>query len=225
MSQLAYTMFQDVLFPKETLRPGEEGHFLTLEKVLRFIAQPQALLAEVPLMIFDFETTGLDTFNDHIIEIGALKTLRGQVIGEFSELIQPPVVVSELITQITGITPALLEGKPRIAEILPKFLAFIEGSILVAHNADFDMAFLRTECQRLGIQISWPAFCTLKMARQIHPNLESRNLDTLAKHYGLTFEARHRSIGDCKVTNGVLQSMLKSCSEATWQAMQPFAAK
>lgn len=218
-------MFQEVLFSDGTESGGESGQNLTLEKIVRYVPSLDVSLATAPLVIFDFETTGLDSENDHIIEIGGLKTIGGQIVEEFSHLLSSPVAISEVITNITGITPDMLVGQPSIQEVLPEFLKFIEGSILVAHNAEFDMAFLRTACSREGIQINWPAFCTLKLARRVHPELESKNLDTLAEFYGLSFEARHRSIGDCKVTSAVLQSMLNQDGVhlPDWQSVQAFA--
>ena len=225
MSQLSYTMFQDVLFPSEEDSSKASQSTLMLEKIFRFAPNLESSLKDMPLVVFDFETTGLDTNNDHIIEIGALKTVNGRILDEFSYLISSPVAISEVITGITGITPDMLLGKPPLEEVLPLFLQFIEGSILVAHNAEFDMAFLRSACLQSGIQINWPAFCTLKMARKILPELESKNLDTLAEFFGLTFEARHRSIGDCKVTSAVLQSLLshEGVSLPDWRSVQPFA--
>ena len=105
------------------------------------------------------------------------------------------------------------------------FFRFIDGAILVAHNADFDWAFLRNGAARLGYQLSWPCFCTLKLARALLPQLESKNLDSLAKHFSLDFEARHRAIGDCKVTHGVLMGLLTGATPPliTWQDLQPYA--
>lgn len=226
MTQLAYTIFQDAFFPDADSDDADGSYRsqLRLEKVTRFQVDHDAIMQETPLVVFDFETTGLDTQNDYVIEVGALKTLNGRICDEFSFLIQPPIPLTESVTTITGITTEMLQGQPTIDEVLPQFLAYIENSILVAHNAAFDMAFLQTICARQGIQIEWPAFCTLRMARQLLPQLESKNLDSLAEHYHLTFEARHRSIGDCKVTSAVLQSMLaeEAPDFVTWQHFQPF---
>jgi DNA polymerase III epsilon subunit-like protein len=78
----------------------------------------------------------------------------------------------------------------------------------VAHNAEFDMSMLKAAGNRLGFEIQWPCFCTLKLAREVLPGLPRYNLDTLAEHFKLTFEARHRAVGDVKVLNGVLQQIL-----------------
>lgn len=206
MTLLQNSMFYDILFPSED-EDGSQGQ-LFLQKVLRYHPAIETLVSDQTMIIFDFETTGLDTLRDRIIEIGAIKFMDGKRVADFSTLVKPDIPLPEVASKITGITSEMLEGQPSIEQVLPDFLQFIDHSFLVAHNAEFDMAFLRSACQRLGYQIEYPCFCTLKMARQLLPDLESKNLDTLAKHYGLTFAARHRSIGDCEVTGAVLQALL-----------------
>ncbi len=209
MAVLRNSMFQEILFPTdEDESLGSEGQ-LFLQKVLRHHLAPDSLVMNFPIVIFDFETTGLDSLRDRIIEIGAIKYDKGQRVGDLSFLIKPEIALPEIITKITGITPEMLEGKPAIESVLPDFLQFIDKAVLVAHNAEFDLAFLRSACQRQGYQIDYPCFCTLKMARQLLPELESKNLDSLAKHYNLSFSARHRSIGDCEVTGDVLKRLLQ----------------
>lgn len=222
---LSHTMFGAVLFPETDPGEEEQSDRLNLQKVLLYHPDEQRPLREQPLVVFDFETTGLDSGADFIIEIGALRIEKDRIVDEFSSLIKPPTVLAEHITKITGITDAMLANEPTIEEQLPGFLRFIEGAILVAHNAEFDMAFLRSVCQREGYIITWPAFCTLKMARAILPDLESKNLDSLAGHYGFQFESRHRSIGDCKVTSSVLQSFLREehVDINAWRDLKPFA--
>ncbi len=209
MAVLRNSMFQEILFPTdEDDSLGAQGQ-LFLQKVLRHHLAPDSLVMNFPIVIFDFETTGLDSMRDRIIEIGAIKYVKGKRVADFSFLIKPDVPLPDIITKITGITADMLEGKPAIENVLPEFLQFIDKSVLVAHNAEFDMGFLRSASQRQGYQIDYPCFCTLKMARQLLPDLESKNLDSLAKHYELSFAARHRSIGDCEVTGSVLYNLLR----------------
>jgi DNA polymerase III epsilon subunit family exonuclease len=218
-------MFYDVFFPNDEDGDDVAQRQLHLKRVLRFQPPKIQPIDQQSLVVFDFETTGLDVLKDEIIEIGGLLIEGGKPVKEFSSLVKPDVPLTDNIVKITGITEDMLADQPRINEILPEFLKFIDGSILVAHNADFDMAFLKAASERLGYQLDWPCFCTLKLARQLLPDLESKNLDTLAAHYGLTFESRHRSIGDCKVTSSVLQAFLKEdgAQLTTWNDFQPFA--
>lgn len=221
--ELAHSIFSEVLFPKES-GIADESHDLQLRKNIRFTVDPEQMFRNLPWVVFDFETTGLDSEIDRVIEIGAQKLINNTVIEEYSTFIHTDVELSEVVQNLTGITPAMLEGQPHIEEVLPQFLSFIEGSILVAHNAEFDMSMLRSTCSRAGIDIDWPVFCTLKLARELLPDLERKNLDTLAEHYGLTFESRHRSIGDVKVTVRVLNEMLGSEGSYLkfWKDLNPF---
>lgn len=221
---LQHTMFQDVFFPEASDQEGDD-YGLQLKRLLFFKPLPMTILETTPIVVFDFETTGLDSQSDRIIEVGGLKTLKGKVIEEFHSLIKPDIPMSAQAESITGITTDMLQDAPPIEPILKNFLKFIEGSFLVAHNAEFDWAFLKNASDRIGFQLSWPCFCTLKMARQLLPELESKNLDSLAKHYGLQFEARHRSIGDCRVTFQVLKAFLRDAETPleTWQDLSPYA--
>ncbi len=168
---------------------------------------PADKFMDKPFVIFDFETTGLDTRAARIIEIGAIKYLNRKEIGRFSQLINPGMPVSKDITRITGIENSMLVGMPPIQDVLPQFHDFFRGCIGVAHNAEFDMGMLFHESNRLGVSCDYTLICSLKMARTF-VKIESRTLDALAKHYNLQFESRHRSIGDILVTAQVLWNML-----------------
>lgn len=208
---LEYSIFQDVFFPKsdsDSLKAGGKGDLLTLQKLLAFNPSPAKPLPATDVVVFDFETTGLSAQRDEIIEIGGLRYRDGEMKDEFSFLIKPTIPIPDKIAKITGITPDMVKDKPTMAEVLPDFLGFIEGAILVAHNAEFDMGFFRRALEKNGFQIDWPCFCTLKMSRQLIADLPSYNLDTLASHYNLTNEARHRSVGDCKVTGAVFYNLV-----------------
>ena len=221
---LAYSIFHDIIFPKSDGADVAGSEHLKLRKTVRHNVRSRAIVSDLSLVVFDFETTGLDDVQDRIIEIGAQKIVSQEVVSEFSVLINPGMPLPAEVERITGITDDMLVGKPSIAEVLPDFLKFIEGHILVAHNAAFDMGFLRNSCSGIGVDVDWPSFCTLKMARELLPGLERKNLDTLAEYYGLQFEARHRSIGDVKVTVEVLHNMLQNEGQhiRCWEDLSPF---
>ncbi len=226
-SLLKHSMFQDVLFPPERDKSNttSSNDNWALRRSLRYNAHPALRFRDAAIVVFDFETTGLDSQYDRIIEVGAQKIVNFEVVDEFSSFVQVKDRLSPVVTQLTGITEKMLEGEPPIEEILPKFLKFIDGSLLVAHNASFDMSFLKAEAYRLGLDLDWSAFCSLKLARQFLPDLESRSLDALAEYYGLSFEARHRSIGDVKVTVSVIEQIFQheAASLRTWSDLQDFA--
>lgn len=220
-SLLKYTMFQDVFFPPEQEESSTE---FGLRQMVHFDLGVDAKVLELPMVVFDLETTGLDPRANRIIEIGAQKILNGRVIAEFETFVDPQTPLPEICQQITGITPDMVVGQPVLREVLPKFFSFISGSVLVAHNASFDMGFVRSQSAMLGYDFDWPSLCTLKLAREFLSSLPRKNLDTLAEHYGLSFEARHRSIGDVKVTAAVLEHLLKAeaADLMTWKEFAPY---
>jgi len=218
-------MFQDVLFPAmdQAQADANEGE-LRLRRLKRFVPEPNHLVTEATIVVFDLETTGLDYETDRIIEIGGIKLQGMQPVAEFESLVHTDLELTDDIIRLTGIRPEMLVGQPSIGEALPRFLEFIEGAILVAHNAEFDMSMIKAACSRQGIDLEWPCFCTLKMARELLADLENKKLDTLAAHYGLTFEARHRAIGDIKVTTGVLSGLFQREAQELrrWAQLQPY---
>ncbi len=225
VGQLAYSMFYDVMFPKADQAQDQDfQEVLTLRRLKRFLPDLQSIVRDMPLVVFDLETTGLDPAADRIIEIGAIKLDDLNPATEFSTLVHTDIELTDDIIRMTGISPDMLKGQPRIEDALPQFLKFIEGSILIAHNAEFDMSMIKATCSRAGIDLEWPCFCTLKLARVFLADLENKKLDTLAAHYGLTFEARHRAIGDIKVTVGVLRELLnKEAQHLTkWHHFEPY---
>ena len=219
-------MFQEVFFPTSAAESEGKtgGGNLQLQKIVRYSTALTTDIRNALLVFFDLETTGLDDAQDEIVEIGAQKYVGGKLIGEWSTLISPKQLISPQATKISGITQEMLNGQPAIEAVLPQFLQWMQGGILVAHNAAFDMGFVREAALRMGIDIEWPVLCTLKMARSLLPTLERKNLDTLAHYYGLQFEARHRSIGDVKVTAEVFHRLLeKEAMELdTWQDFQAY---
>ena len=169
---------------------------------------PQELLSDLPIVIFDFETTGLDTKTARIIEIGAIKYKNGRELDRFSTLVHPGQKLPPETFGITGINDDMLRDAPKIQDVFHAFHEFMRGCVGVAHNAEFDCNIMTHESARLGISCNYHVICTLKMARAL-VQCERKNLDALAEHYNLTFESRHRSIGDILVTAEVLWSMLK----------------
>lgn len=162
---------------------------------------------DLPIVVFDFETTGLDVKTSRIIEIGAIKYLGRKEIARFSTLVNPGIKLPPETFSLSGINDEMLVGKPLADEVLSDFHDFMRGCVGVAHNAEFDCGMLTYESGRVGVRCDYTIVCTLKLARAFS-NSERRNLDALAAHYGLSFESRHRSIGDILVTAEVLWKIL-----------------
>ena len=210
---LRHSVFHEALFPADLNASNDserENSAFALRRMFHFTLPPTTILQETPLVLFDTETTGLDSDLDRIIEFGAMKIVGGKVVDEFWSFVRTDIELTQNIVNLTGITQGMLDGQPDIGDVLPKFLQFIKGSIIVAHNAEFDMAMLKAAGSRLGYELQWPCFCTLKLSRKVLPGLPRYNLDTLAEHFQLTFEARHRAVGDVKVLNGILQEILNN---------------
>ena len=133
-------------------------------------------LRKATYVVFDIETTGLSSERDKIIEISAVKVSNMQISGEFSTFVNPGQKLSHFTTSLTSITDQDLIGAPDIKEALPKFLAFAEGAILVAHNASFDIGHIYANMKRLGIEdITFPVIDTLNIARYFY-NQELKTL-------------------------------------------------
>jgi DNA polymerase III subunit epsilon len=136
------------------------------------------------IVFFDVETTGLSPSHGHrIIEIGAISvTAGGAAISEFHSLINPGVPISKEAARVHGITQSMLRSQPNPEEIFPRFRDFINSSLLVAHNALFDLRFLRHEFERLQMSLTHPHVCTLEMSRRRCPHLPNHRLETVHRH-------------------------------------------
>ncbi len=165
---------------------------------------------DATFVVADTETTGVKAGGaDRVTEIGAVKVRGGEVIGRFQQLIDPQRSVPSRIAQITGITSAMVFGQPTAGAVLPRFLDFLGGHVLVAHNLPFDERFLNAELRRLGRPpLPNEGLCTLRLARRLLPGLPSKGLSRLIDFYGIRVEGRHRALGDAEATAVVLKKFL-----------------
>ena len=161
----------------------------------------------------DVETTGLSARNgDRVIEIGAVAIEGQSIVDEFSSLIDVDKRIPWRVQQVHGITNEMLSGEPKPDEVLPEFYEFITGSILVAHNASFDIGFLRHEFALLGMSLNNRSLCTLKMSRKLYPYLPNHKLGTVSR-YLLGKSCRqmqiHRALDDAKLAAMIWLEMEK----------------
>lgn len=167
-------------------------------------------LSEATFVVVDLETTGTSPINDKITEIGAVKVRGGEVIGEFATLVNPRVAIPPQITVLTGITTSMVLDAPTIDSVLPSFAEFAAGSILVAHNARFDIGFLRAAAKALHLNWSpTPHIDTLALARRVVTKDEVRNfkLASLARLFHATTVPDHRALSDARATVDVLHGL------------------
>ncbi|MDD4081443.1 MAG: PolC-type DNA polymerase III [Eubacteriales bacterium] len=166
-----------------------------------------------PIIVLDFETTGLNPYSDRIIEIGAVKLAGGQILDSFSTLVNPGVPLSQEIINITGIKDAMLIDAPKAGKALEGLTAFAGDSPLAAHNARFDMSFLRAELARLGKTFDSPQLDTLAFAQRLYPQLRSYRLSALCKALGVQLKNAHRAVQDATATAQCLARMLEDAGE------------
>ena len=200
-----------VLTLEETTRPLSSTELLPAVRV-KFHTDPEhALLRELRFVVFDTETTGLNpSKGDEIISIGAVVVAQGRIVPEevFETLVNPGIPVSAASTRIHGLTNDDLARQPGIDEALALFARFTEEAVLVAHNASFDMQFLKRKEGDTGIALRQPVLCTLVLSAIVHPNQTSHALDTLLPRYGIHRAGRHTALGDARMTAELLLKLL-----------------
>jgi len=185
--------------------------------IMADVAVPASGIRSVPLTGLDFtvvdvETTGWAPDKAGITEIGAVRVRGSKVVGEFSSLVNPGTPVPPAITELTGISDQMLASAPPVADVLPDLLAFAEGSVLAAHNAPFDLAFLIAACDATGL--AWPRFevlDTVRLARHLMATpqeVPDRKLATLASFFEAPVRPSHRALDDARATAVVLGRLL-----------------
>lgn len=189
-------------------------------------------LRDVTFVVVDLETTGGSAAGGSAItEIGAVKVRQGVVLGEFQTLVRPSESIPPLISVLTGITDAMVATAPRVESCLPAFLEFARGSVLVAHNAPFDIGFLRHYSERIGV--GWPNFevlDTAKLARRVVTRDESPNckLSSLARLFKASTTPNHRALADARATVHVLHGLIERLGNLgvhTLEELQTFSSR
>lgn len=168
---------------------------------------PQSFIA------FDLETTGFAP-PARIIEIGAVKVVNGRVIDQYQTFVNPCCAIPENITRLTGIDQSMVCCAPRVEEVLPVFIRFVEELPLAAHNARFDMKFISHEVQKLGIPLRNKVVDTLILSRKYYPMLENHKLNTVARHIGVVNQNEHRGLYDAMVVAEILIKLANSVKQA-----------
>jgi DNA polymerase-3 subunit epsilon len=168
-------------------------------------------LAELTYTVFDTETTGLEpSQGDEIIQFGAARIVGSRLLRRenFDQLVDPRIPLKPEGIPIHGITEEMLAGQPSIDVVLPRFHRFCEDTVLVAHNAAFDLRFLQMKESSTGIRFTQPVLDTLLLSAVIHPNQESHRLESIAERFGINVIGRHTALGDAFVTGEVFLKMV-----------------
>jgi DNA polymerase-3 subunit alpha (Gram-positive type) len=177
---------------------GLEG-YLVDDGVPIVIGAEDETLQDTTYVVFDLETTGFNPWKEDLLEIGAVKIRNGMVIEEFKSLLKPRQQISAEIQKLTGITPEMVQDAPEPEPMIRSFLEFAAGAVLVAHNAKFDVDFLKAKCQQFYDEKIQPVHLdTLTLARSVWPHFKSYRLNAVAKELGIQLLSHHRAVDDSK---------------------------
>lgn len=168
---------------------------------------------DVTFTVFDLETTGLSAENDRIIEIGAVKVKNGKILERYSKFVNPKRIIPEKIVELTHITQDMVKNEPGEEVLIPEFVDFIGDSVLVAHNANFDVGFLNSACKRLNLNLENGYLDTLDFSRRIFSHLKKHKLETIAKEANVKLVDAHRAVNDAECLVGVFNFMLENVKE------------
>ncbi len=190
---------------------GVEAYFVDDLKQIVTNSRGQGL--DATYVIFDLETTGFSPTLNQIIEIGAVKVEKGEVIDTFSCFVNPQVPIPYKIQQLTGIDDQMVADAETIDKLLPSFMAFCEGSVMVAHNADFDMSFIEAQAKRQGLATDFTVVDTVSLGRVLMPHLGNFKLNNIAKHLGIPLENHHRAVDDAGATAAIFKRFIEMLDE------------
>jgi DNA polymerase-3 subunit epsilon len=190
-----------------------DSRFIWEGEDLRTAQAGSLALGEAPYVIFDVETTGSAAGKGGAItEFGALKLVRGEVVDQFSTLVNPGRPIDPFVVRLTGITDRMVSDAPSIWEVMPRFEEFVEGCVLVGHNVHFDCSFVTAA--RGGSPLPNEVLDTLKLARCLVPGLKRYRLSALVSHFGVRQAPNHRALSDAAATTEVFRRLLKLLGSA-----------
>ncbi|SET42428.1 PolC-type DNA polymerase III [Paenibacillus sp. NFR01] len=182
---------------------------------VNIVENPQPLdLKTATFVVFDIETTGLSISRNKITELAAVKMCEGKELDRYSSLVNPHEKIPYHIQQLTNITDEMVKDAPDLEPVLRKFVEFVGDSVIVAHNARFDMGFIQASLKNLGMPLlTNPYLDTVELARLIHPNMKNHRLNTLADKYKVLLESHHRAVDDTVALGGILNGLLNDAEK------------
>ncbi len=189
---------------------GMEAYFVN-DKTSAVTGEYKGTFAD-EFIVFDIETTGLSVLTSQIIEIGAVRIKNGEVLERFDEFVNPGFSIPQNIVELTGIDDSMVADADGIGVVLPRFLDFIGNKLLIAHNANFDVSFIRKASRECGLKFSNPYLDTVVLSRFINPELKSHKLDVIAKYYDLGNFNHHRASDDAEMLANIFFSMVDKMS-------------
>ncbi len=190
---------------------GVEGYLVDDSKEIVTGDRGQSLDSD--FVVFDIETTGFSPIKDKIIEIGAVKVSKGEVVDRFSTFVDPHIPIPYEIEQLTGIRDDMVMGAPDIDEVLPEFRDFCEGCIYVAHNAGFDMSFILERYRQKGISTDVTYVDTMNLSRMLLQGQAKHTLDAVAKTLKIPLDSHHRAVDDAECTSKIFMRFIRMLAE------------
>ena len=186
--------------------------YLVPDKV-PIVSYPKEQDVDTTYCVLDLETTGFSFRTEKITEVGIMKIKNGEVIDSFSTFVNPEKSIPYEVVEVTKITDDMVKDAPKIEEVFPKILEFIGDSVLVAHNADFDMGFLKYNATQLGYKFDYTYIDTLRLAKDLFPNYKKYKLGIIAENLGIKVEVAHRALDDVDTTVKVFKIMIDMLKE------------
>ena len=190
---------------------GVEGYLVDDMKELVENGAGQSL--DHTCVVFDIETTGFSPLKNLIIEIGAVRVEEGRIVDKFSSFVNPDVPIPFEIEKLTGINDNMVLDAPKIDRVLPEFLEFCRGAVMVAHNAGFDISFIKENARQQGLEFNPTVLDTVSLARVLLPNLNRFKLDTVAKELKINLANHHRAVDDAGATAEIFVRFIKMLKE------------
>ncbi len=176
-------------------------------------------LDDTTFVVFDIETTGFSPIKNKIIEIGAVKIKNGEIIDRFSEFINPEVPIPYRIEKLTSINDEMVMHAPNREVIVPKFVEFCKGAVLVGHNVAFDISFINQNCKELGIDVDYTTVDTLWLSRYFFPLQAKHTLDAVAKTLNVVLDHHHRAVDDAECTALIFNKFVPMLKEQKAQTL------
>ena len=164
-------------------------------------------------VVFDLETTGFSALVDRVIEIGAVKIKNNEIVDRFSTFVNPQIPISFRIENLTGINDQMVMNSGTIEQILPDFIEFCKGCVMVAHNAEFDMSFIINNAEKMGIEFAPTYIDTVLLSQFLIPALHNYKLDTLTKHLNVVLDNHHRAVDDAEATAHIFLKLVQMLYE------------
>jgi len=184
------------------------------------VTNPKGQSIDTTYCVLDLETTGFSPVTEKITEIGIMKLKGGKVIDEFSCFVNPEKPIPARVVEVTNITDDMVKSAETIEKVFPKMMEFIEGSVLVAHNAEFDVGFLKHNAKVLGYDFDFTYLDTLSLAKEIFPSFKTYKLGRIAKNLGIKVEAAHRALNDVDTTVKIFNEMIEKLKERGAESLE-----